>query len=268
MHLYDLSETLAHVNSVALDMLGLGGVLHVGVDIFGREWSFGLNGVSVSVPRRHEFYAFRQTVPMGKTQLLRREAERTVSHMRPDWPGTKYDLLTNNCGSFCNELCIRLGVGPLPSWVMRPAEALAQLPAARALASRLARATSADMDPYWRLETEKSTTRALASPRSHETTPERPAAGGSGRSSGGAGQVTPPGAGAAPPRSPPKPPPRALESSPVVVRFTSSPGPRRLLPTRRCEAFRVDACQELLEDDLCEAWPSRDVFVATASGGG
>eukprot|EP00438_Fugacium_kawagutii_P003638 Skav224208 [mRNA] locus=scaffold939:919848:932012:- [translate_table: standard] len=73
LHLYDLNDTFAHMNSVSLDLLGLGGALHVGVEILGNEWSFGMQGVSITTPKENQYYTYRQTVTMGRTALKRKE---------------------------------------------------------------------------------------------------------------------------------------------------------------------------------------------------
>lgn len=127
LHLYDLTETLGHVNAVALDFLGVGGALHAGVEIFIREWSYGTSGVSSTSPRNHPCYKFRKTVRMGRTYLPESEIAHLIEEMKRDWKGTDYDLFSRNCGTFCNTLCLRLGVGSVPAWVTRLAEVGARL---------------------------------------------------------------------------------------------------------------------------------------------
>ena len=39
--------------------------------------------------------------------------------MQPEWPGVGYDMLKRNCVHFCDELCARLHVAPLPRWINR-----------------------------------------------------------------------------------------------------------------------------------------------------
>ena len=39
-----------------------------------------------------------------------------------EWMGIKYDLLFNNCQTFCDVMCAALGVGPLPNRVRRIAK--------------------------------------------------------------------------------------------------------------------------------------------------
>lgn len=139
VHLYDLSDAFAQLNSVALDLLGYGGALHVGVEVFSVEWSFGTGGVSVSMPKSNRYYAYRQTLPMGRTTFSRDEVEHTIVDMHKEWSGSEYDLFSKNCGTFCNALCIRLGVGSLPAWVTRLAEDGARSQTVRRLADMMMR---------------------------------------------------------------------------------------------------------------------------------
>ena len=46
-----------------------------------------------------------------------------LSKMQGEWMGPSYDLLRKNCCSFSDAFCIELGVGPIPKWVHRLADA-------------------------------------------------------------------------------------------------------------------------------------------------
>ena len=50
-----------------------------------------------------------------------------ITRFMEEWPGTGYDLLRRNCCSFSDALCVALGVGPIPTWVHRLADAGAAL---------------------------------------------------------------------------------------------------------------------------------------------
>lgn len=139
VHLYDLSETFAQINSVAIDIIGFGGALHVGIEVFGVEWSFGTGGVSCTPPKQSRHYAYRQTVSMGQTLLAMQEVNAAVLAMQREWRGSEYDLFTKNCGTFCNALCVRLGVGNLPAWVTRLAEAGGRSKTVRTIADMMVR---------------------------------------------------------------------------------------------------------------------------------
>lgn len=144
LHLYDLTDALGHLNSVALDLLGICGALHVGVEVLGNEWSFGTQGVSVAAPKHNQYYTYRQSVRMGRTRLKRKEVQHTILVLKRKWAGVHYEIFTQNCGTFCNELCERLGVGRMPPWVTRLAETMAVVPAARTLAEVITRASMPD----------------------------------------------------------------------------------------------------------------------------
>lgn len=139
VHLYDLSEAFAQINKVAVDLIGFGGALHVGVEVFGVEWSFGTGGVSCSAPKQNRYFAYRQTVAMGRTLLGMQEVNRGVLAMQREWRGSDYDLFSKNCGTFCNALCVLLGVGSLPAWVTRLAETGANSTTVRSIADMMAR---------------------------------------------------------------------------------------------------------------------------------
>eukprot|EP00933_Yihiella_yeosuensis_P021347 TRINITY_DN16900_c1_g1_i1.p1 TRINITY_DN16900_c1_g1~~TRINITY_DN16900_c1_g1_i1.p1 ORF type:complete len:370 (-),score=56.43 TRINITY_DN16900_c1_g1_i1:93-1202(-) len=210
LHLYDLNDTLSRLNSVSLDLLGVGCALHVGVEVLGKEWSFGMKGVSIASPKHNEYYTYRMSVPMGKSVLQRKDIEITVQNMRRKWSGINYEIFHQNCGSFCNELCERLGVGRMPSWVTRLAETMATLPGSRSLASGITRATVPNLD-------DGPCSPEILIAGEDEAYLDRSPRGG--RSAG----LRPP------------------SGSPVRCRLGASPGKRQdgPLPRAKCEAFRV-----------------------------
>lgn len=82
------------------------------------EWSFGFcengSGVFSCQPKANPMYKYRESVPLGTTELSRSEIERILIVLRRDWPGASYDLLSRNCNHFCEEFCLKLGVEKLP----------------------------------------------------------------------------------------------------------------------------------------------------------
>jgi hypothetical protein len=139
VHLYDLSEGFAQINAVSIDLIGFGGGLHTGVEVYGHEWSFGTGGVSCSVPKKNRNYVYRQTVHMGNTMLTSQEVEDAIMALQQEWSGSDYDLFSKNCGTFSNALCVRLGVGSLPPWITRLAEAGAKSSTVRRIADLMVR---------------------------------------------------------------------------------------------------------------------------------
>lgn len=123
LNIYDLSADLSLANTVVFDVLRVGGAFHAGVEVWGREWSFGVDGVQTGKPRWHDFHVYRETIRMGRTDLNPEGVVRLIGEMMEKWRGVTYDFFQRNCCSFCNEFCQRLGVGPIPDWVQRLAKA-------------------------------------------------------------------------------------------------------------------------------------------------
>lgn len=56
------------------------------------------------------------------------EIDRIVKEVSDEFPGTRYNLLTNNCNHFTSVLCERLTGKPAPAWVNRAASIGLALP--------------------------------------------------------------------------------------------------------------------------------------------
>lgn len=244
LHLYDLNDTFAHMNSVSLDLFGIGGVVHVGVEVLGNEWSFGMQGVSITTPKQNQYYTFRQTVTMGRSGLRRKEVEGVILALKRRWSGVDYDLLERNCGHFCNELCQALGVGRMPNWVTRVAEAMASMPGSHTLKNSISRAIMEDGTPR-RMDEDEA---YLAC-----TPPARP---------GFDAMRSPPGSGATLPST----------GSPVHCRYGSfEPGPA--YPAQaRCEAFcmhdgRSRKVASAMPVDRRGLFPPQRMLSVAAAGG-
>jgi len=122
LHVYDLGRAteMQALNSI-LGVLGTG-AFHCGVEVYGREWSFHYipygTGVFECAPTKCPAHSFRTSVDMGVTLMSEAEVTQLIRQMRKEWPGTCYDVLRRNCCHSCNDLCIRLGVGPIPGWTI------------------------------------------------------------------------------------------------------------------------------------------------------
>jgi len=102
----------------------IGGALHAGVEVFGREWSFGGgvgpgSGVVCEVPCTNQQHRFRETVVLECTALCDGEVALIIGELLEAWRPEDYHWLHRNCLTFANELCQRLGVGRLPAWIDR-----------------------------------------------------------------------------------------------------------------------------------------------------
>lgn len=126
LHVYDM----AAAGSIEGDTKPLGtGHFHVGIEINGSEWSYGFSelgsGVFECKPTHCEPHSYRDAIELGYTSLRENEISEKISKLKDEWPGCRYDVLKNNCCSFCKSFCEALGV-TLPPWILRLASAEGQ----------------------------------------------------------------------------------------------------------------------------------------------
>lgn len=136
LHIYDVTNsgsdktnnTIMHINKIFKDGIGLGGIFHSAVQVYGDdEWSFGYceqgTGVFSCPSTKNPMYTYREKIVLGQTNLSIFKVNQVLRELSREWPGVSYDLLSRNCNHFCDELCERLGVPKLPGWVNRFAHA-------------------------------------------------------------------------------------------------------------------------------------------------
>jgi len=121
LHIYDVFSNTA-VAGVNMVFRAVGtGAFHAGVEVYGREWSYGYTpdctGLFVCPPKGCTAHAYRESVPMGDTFMSKHDVDELIEEVSNIWVGYEYDLLRHNCCHFADDLCKRLGVGPVPSWV-------------------------------------------------------------------------------------------------------------------------------------------------------
>lgn len=113
------------------------GAYHTGVEVYGREWAFGVPGdeytsaVGWCPPGECAEHDFREMLYMGSTTFSPKQVEAIIADMRQEWTGPTYDMFTKNCHKFSQAFCNRLGVAETPSWINDLAEALAPVPDSR-----------------------------------------------------------------------------------------------------------------------------------------
>jgi len=124
LHVYELAAFGQMNRLTATERFPIGGALHVGIEVYGREWSFGGgvgqgSGVICEVPRSNNKYEYRETVDLGRTALSDGEVALVIGDLLEKWQPIDYHWLHKNCLAFANELCERLGVARIPPWVDR-----------------------------------------------------------------------------------------------------------------------------------------------------
>jgi hypothetical protein len=125
LHIYDVGVLSPSVHKV-LATLGTG-AYHVGVEVYGQEFWYGntqsrvpddMTGVSIQHrPRVHSFHKYCGTVSLGHTEMSPTQVKELIKELRTLWPARNYDTLRNNCVSFAEALCGRLGVDAPPEHV-------------------------------------------------------------------------------------------------------------------------------------------------------
>ncbi|KAG8381265.1 hypothetical protein BUALT_Bualt06G0104500 [Buddleja alternifolia] len=136
LHVYDVTNsgddktnnTILQINKIFKDGIGLGGIFHSAVQVYGdEEWSFGFceqgTGVFSCPSTKNPMYTFRESIELGKTSFSIFKVNQILRELSREWPGHSYDLLAKNCNHFCDEFCERLGVPKPPGWVNRFAHA-------------------------------------------------------------------------------------------------------------------------------------------------
>jgi len=128
LHVYDIThegkiEELNSLLAPRLSPLKLGGFFHAGIEVNGREWSFGYctlgSGVCGLEPRTHPSHHFRETISLPSTKLSEERIAGIIKAMSSEYQGCDYSLLRRNCIHFADDFCHRLGVGGMPLWVHR-----------------------------------------------------------------------------------------------------------------------------------------------------
>ncbi|KAK6250629.1 hypothetical protein QUC31_008188 [Theobroma cacao] len=136
LHIYDVTNsgsdktnsTIVQINKIFKDGIGLGGIFHSAVQVYGdEEWSFGFceqgSGVFSCPSSKNPMYTYREFMVLGRTNFSIFKVNQILRELSREWPGSSYDLLSKNCNHFCDEFCERLGVQKLPGWVNRFANA-------------------------------------------------------------------------------------------------------------------------------------------------
>ncbi|KAJ4802861.1 PPPDE putative thiol peptidase family protein [Rhynchospora pubera] len=127
LHVYDVTNsdsektnnTILQINRIFKDRIGLGGIFHSAIQVYGEEeWSFGFceagSGVFSCPPGKNPMYTYREKIVLGETECSIMKVNQILRELSREWPGYSYDLLSKNCNHFCDVFCERLGVPKLP----------------------------------------------------------------------------------------------------------------------------------------------------------
>jgi hypothetical protein len=118
LHVYNLSRSVVVANDLlSTEGIALGGAFHVGLEVYGSEYAYGVAGVAHLLPRAEEDHVYKCSVYLGETSLSHESFASLLAQACQKWRGADYDLLERNCCCFCSEVVQQLGVGPMPAWI-------------------------------------------------------------------------------------------------------------------------------------------------------
>jgi hypothetical protein len=120
LNVYDLNAVNDWTHGVGV------GFYHSGVEVAGREWTFGSgsgSGTGVMEHRPQETgLTLRESILLGETELSTTDLEAQAWDLGRDlFQAAHYNLLLCNCNHFAAAYVQALGVAPLPGWVNRAA---------------------------------------------------------------------------------------------------------------------------------------------------
>jgi hypothetical protein len=119
LNLYDLNSNMLKANNIFTDVLAIGGAYHAGVEVYGKEYMYGEDGLVWDTPRFSLDNIYKESVVMGQTLLDQQAVDTLVLSMQPHWLGKDYHIVSNNCCAFARKLCRKLKLGDIPAWVDR-----------------------------------------------------------------------------------------------------------------------------------------------------
>lgn len=117
LNVYDLSP----LNENVLDHIGCS-VLHTGVEISGREYTFaGGSGVFEGEVRSAPPAVYKQSVELGTFAGTQSEVMLAIDDLKGSFGPSDYNILSRNCNHFSDALCRSLLGRSIPAWVNRAA---------------------------------------------------------------------------------------------------------------------------------------------------
>ena len=120
------------VSNDALEFIKMG-IYHAGVEIFGQEYSFGMDPSNSGDPNKDGVFVvrprsaageFKEQVKLGDVSLDKPAFDRLLNEMRPEWRAISYHILKHNCCYFSEALALRLNpafANTFPKYVYKAA---------------------------------------------------------------------------------------------------------------------------------------------------
>ncbi|KDO35286.1 hypothetical protein SPRG_00133 [Saprolegnia parasitica CBS 223.65] len=119
LHVYDLSRGLARQMSASLLGTHIDGVWHTGVCVYGLEYFYGGGIQAVPPAQVAETYGTPyQVVELGTTQVAQADFTSFLQEIQSRFTAATYNLLSNNCNNFSNEVANFLVGASIPQHIL------------------------------------------------------------------------------------------------------------------------------------------------------
>lgn len=119
LNVYHLNDSWCQSNHVSNQIFGIGGAFHAGIEVHGKEWSYGNEGITCSEPQSHQVHVFHESIPLGETDVTLDDVLWLIEELQIEWRGEDYNMLENNCCNFSDALSQELVGESIPAWVLR-----------------------------------------------------------------------------------------------------------------------------------------------------
>lgn len=134
LNMYHLNASAGWLNKRFLRSAELG-LVHVGVQVWGSEWSFRyysdtwddphVTGVHRYEPHEPDSgtYVFAESLMVGSTPFSSAQVYQLLRNLKNEWPASSYHLTRRNCVTFAQHLIQELQVATeLPKWIRGASE--------------------------------------------------------------------------------------------------------------------------------------------------
>lgn len=124
LHVYDLE--IFDMDLKWISVLSGVPLYHLGIEVFGLEFFYGVEGILCVTPGTYDRQRRRQIIPIGYTDFEGLGVLRMVRQMEQEWSGDEYRVVGKNCQTFALEFARRLGLNEkcIPCDLLRFADSI------------------------------------------------------------------------------------------------------------------------------------------------
>jgi desumoylating isopeptidase 1 len=127
LYIYDLASEAVRGMSRSLLGIELEGIWHTSIVVHGKEYYFR-GGIEESAPKSTVFGVPISEMSYGSTLVTQEELQNFFSEVGSRFTEETYNILTNNCNNFSNELLFFLVQKELPKYILDLPKLIASSP--------------------------------------------------------------------------------------------------------------------------------------------